>query len=120
MSNFLQYKDGLLDGYDTTNMIHVFNKNESALKGSKEFDLIHDRTNIIVMGDSLGDAGMGDGCVSGVDAHILKIGFLNEHVSICDLASILLNRCPVSILSADDRMIIQKRLSCQNSSDLSE
>lgn len=85
MSNFLKYKDGLLDGYDTDNMIHVFNKNESALKGSKEFDLLHDRNNIIVMGDSLGDSGMGNGCVSGVDAHILKIGFLNEHVSICDL-----------------------------------
>lgn len=82
VSNFLKYKDGLLDGYDTANMIHVFNKNESALKGSKEFDLFHDRNNIIVMGDSLGDSGMGNGCVSGVDAHILKIGFLNEHVSI--------------------------------------
>ncbi len=81
VSNFLKYKDGQLDGYDTSNMIHVFNKNESALKGSKEFDLLHDRNNIIVMGDSLGDAGMGDGCVSGADAHILKIGFLNEHVS---------------------------------------
>lgn len=81
VSNFLKYKDGVLDGYDTSNMIHVFNKNESALRGSKEFDLLHDRNNIIVMGDSLGDASMGDGCVSGVDAHILKIGFLNEHVS---------------------------------------
>lgn len=80
VSNFLKYKDGQLDGYDTDNMIHVFNKNESALKGSKEFDLFHDRNNIIVMGDSLGDSGMGDGCVSGVEAHILKIGFLNEHI----------------------------------------
>lgn len=71
----------MLDGYDTANMIHVFNKDESALKGSKEFDLLHDRTNIIVMGDSLGDSTMGDGCVSGAEAHILKIGFLNEHVS---------------------------------------
>lgn len=82
MSNFLKYKDGLLDGYDTTNMIHVFNKNESALKGSKDFDLLHERNNIIVMGDSLGDSTMANGCVSGIDAHVLKIGFLNEHVSI--------------------------------------
>ncbi|KAJ6645769.1 7-methylguanosine phosphate-specific 5'-nucleotidase [Pseudolycoriella hygida] len=81
VSNFLKYKDGLLDGYDTHNMIHVFNKNESALKGSKEYDLLHDRNNIIVMGDSLGDSSMGNGCVSGSEAHILKIGFLNEHVS---------------------------------------
>jgi len=80
VSNFLRYKDGLLDGYDTDNMIHVFNKNESALKGSKEYDLVHDRNNIIVMGDSLGDAGMADGCVNSTDAHILKIGFLNEHI----------------------------------------
>ncbi|KAG4075017.1 hypothetical protein HA402_004563 [Bradysia odoriphaga] len=80
VSNFLKYKDGNLDGYDTHNMIHVFNKNESALKGSKDFDMLHDRNNIIVMGDSLGDANMGDGCVSGEDAHILKIGFLNDHI----------------------------------------
>lgn len=81
MSNFLRYKDGLLDGFDPENIIHVFNKNESALKGSNEYDLVHDRNNIIVMGDSLGDSEMGNGCVNGSDAHILKIGFLFHQVS---------------------------------------
>lgn len=79
MSNFLRWKDGIVQGFDTEKMIHVFNKNETALEGTDYNKLVHDRTSIIVMGDSLGDAGMADG--SPATSNVLKIGFLHENVS---------------------------------------
>lgn len=78
VSNFLRWKDGLLNGFDTENMIHVFNKNETALRGTEYYELVRDRSSIIVMGDSLGDASMATGCESA--SNVLKIGFLAEHV----------------------------------------
>uniref|UniRef100_U5EYF0 5'-nucleotidase n=1 Tax=Corethrella appendiculata TaxID=1370023 RepID=U5EYF0_9DIPT len=77
VSNFLQYNsEGLLNGFQEK-MIHTFNKNETALEGTDYYDLIHDRDHVIIMGDSLGDAGMADGMP--VTTHILKIGFLFDH-----------------------------------------
>lgn len=79
ISNFLQYSsDGTLNGLQDK-MIHTFNKNETALKGTEYYDLVHDRDHVIVMGDSLGDAGMADGIPS--SSYVLKIGFLFDHVS---------------------------------------
>lgn len=60
-------------------MINVFNKNQLALVGTSYYPVIADRTNVIVIGDSIGDAGMAEG-LSNSDA-ILKIGFLYDHVS---------------------------------------
>ncbi|XP_068148158.1 7-methylguanosine phosphate-specific 5'-nucleotidase [Drosophila tropicalis] len=77
VSNFLQYRDGLLDGFQQP-MIHTFNKNETVLDGHEYYDLVHSRDHIIVMGDSLGDADMASGVPS--SSHILKIGFLFDHV----------------------------------------
>lgn len=57
----------------------MFNKNETALEGTEYYDLVHDRSNIIVMGDSLGDAAMAAG--SSATSNILKIGFLYENVT---------------------------------------
>lgn len=79
ISNFLQYSsDGTLNGLQDK-MIHTFNKNETALEGTEYYDLVHDRDHVIVMGDSLGDAGMADGIPT--SSHVLKIGFLFDHVS---------------------------------------
>lgn len=84
VSNFLRWKEGsVVNGFDTDRMIHVFNKNETALAGSVYADEVLDRTSIIVMGDSLGDANMATG--SSVAAHVLRIGFLADEVS--DLAT---------------------------------
>lgn len=79
ISNYIKYKeDGItIDGFKDK-IIHVLNKNELALKGTKYYDLVKDRENVILMGDSLGDAGMADG-VPQVHA-ILKIGFLYDQV----------------------------------------
>ncbi|XP_065369287.1 7-methylguanosine phosphate-specific 5'-nucleotidase [Calliphora vicina] len=76
VSNFLQYKDGLLNGFQQP-MIHTFNKNETALNGSEYYDLVHNRDHIIVMGDSIGDADMANGVPA--SSHIIKIGFLFDH-----------------------------------------
>ena len=56
-------------------LIHVFNKNESAVEDYNFKKLIQDRDVVIVIGDSLGDLGMS----SGID-HSLKltIGYLNH------------------------------------------
>lgn len=77
VSNFLQFRDGLLDGFQQP-MIHTFNKNETVLDGSEYYELVHTRDHIIVMGDSLGDADMANGVPA--SSHILKIGFLFDHV----------------------------------------
>ncbi|EDW00620.1 7-methylguanosine phosphate-specific 5'-nucleotidase [Drosophila grimshawi] len=77
ISNFLKYSDGMLAGFQEP-MIHTFNKNETVLDGSEYYELVHTRDHIIVMGDSLGDAHMAAGVPA--SSHILKIGFLFEHV----------------------------------------
>lgn len=79
VSNFLKYKDGHLDGFIPP-IIHIFNKNEQVLKGTEYYDSVHNRDHIILMGDSLGDAEMATGVPS--SSHVLKIGFLYDHVSV--------------------------------------
>lgn len=59
-------------------MIHVFNKNESAVHDSDYFQNLSHRGNILLMGDSLGDLHMADGAEQ-VEAK-LTIGFLNTRV----------------------------------------
>lgn len=78
ISNFLKYDEqGIIQGYQH-DIIHVFNKNEFVLKNTKYYDVIRDRDNVILMGDSIGDAGMANG-ISHANA-VIKIGFLYEHV----------------------------------------
>lgn len=76
-------------------MIHTFNKNETALDGSEYYDLVHNRDHIIVMGDSIGDADMANGVPA--SSHIIKIGFLFDHVSFSLLQST--NTTIISFLS---------------------
>lgn len=78
VSNFLETKDGLVNGFKLP-IIHIFNKNETVLAGSKYGSLVHDRDSIILMGDSLGDADMANGVPS--SSNIVKIGFLYHHVN---------------------------------------
>ncbi|XP_065159898.1 7-methylguanosine phosphate-specific 5'-nucleotidase [Atheta coriaria] len=79
VSNFLKRNDdGKIEGFNGK-MINVFNKNQLALVGTSYYPVIADRTNVIVIGDSIGDAGMAEG-LSNSDA-ILKIGFLYDHAA---------------------------------------
>jgi len=58
-------------------IIHVMNKDETAIQNYPVFDVIKNRKNVILLGDSLGDIGM----ITGFDYdNLIKIGFLNENV----------------------------------------
>ncbi|KAF4084580.1 hypothetical protein AMELA_G00107650 [Ameiurus melas] len=57
-------------------VIHTFNKREGALQNKQQF--VHDRSNVLLLGDSLGDLDMADG-VQGL-RNILRIGYLNDKV----------------------------------------
>ncbi len=77
ISNFFNYdKKGIVRGYKSK-IIHSFNKDEFAIKGIKYFDMIKERKNTILIGDSLGDIDMAKGLDHEV---ILKIGFLNKDI----------------------------------------
>lgn len=58
-------------------IIHGMNKDETAIKNFPVFDVIKDRKNVILLGDSLGDVGMIEGFNY---ANLIKIGFLNENI----------------------------------------
>uniref|UniRef100_A0A8D2J8Z2 5'-nucleotidase n=1 Tax=Varanus komodoensis TaxID=61221 RepID=A0A8D2J8Z2_VARKO len=81
VSNFMDFDDnGILKGFKGE-LIHVYNKHDGALKNTEYFKQLKDNSNIILLGDSQGDLTMADG-VSNVE-HILKIGYLNDKVSLC-------------------------------------
>ena len=55
VSNFLAYDtEGNVTGI-AGDMVHIFNKNESAVHDSPYFKKLEGRKNIVLMGDSLGD-----------------------------------------------------------------
>lgn len=58
-------------------IIHVMNKDETMIRDFPAFEMIKDRKNVILLGDSLGDIGMVEGF--NYD-HLIKIGFLNENI----------------------------------------
>ncbi len=58
-------------------IIHCMNKDETVIKDFPVFNTVRHRTNVLLLGDSLGDLGM----ITGFDYdNLLKIGFLNEKV----------------------------------------
>lgn len=80
VSNFMKFEEKTrkLIGFQGK-MIHIFNKNESVLSETDEFEKrIENRGNVILLGDSLGDVNMADGFQG--QKNILKIGFLNGRV----------------------------------------
>ncbi|KAM9309235.1 cytosolic 5'-nucleotidase 3 isoform 1-T1 [Pholidichthys leucotaenia] len=78
VSNFMDFDDnGVLKGFKGE-LIHVYNKHDGALKNTEYFKQLKEYSNIILLGDSMGDLSMADG-VSNVET-ILKIGFLNDKV----------------------------------------
>lgn len=57
-------------------IIHVMNKDETAIQNFPAFKIIKDRKNVLLLGDSLGDIGM----IKGFDYNnLIKIGFLDEN-----------------------------------------
>ncbi|KAM9307976.1 cytosolic 5'-nucleotidase 3A [Gastrophryne carolinensis] len=78
VSNFMDFdENGVLKGFKGE-LIHVYNKHDGALKTTEYFSQLKDNSNIILLGDSIGDLTMANG-VPNVE-HILKIGYLNDKV----------------------------------------
>eukprot|EP00062_Callorhinchus_milii_P018632 gi/632972326/ref/XP_007902602.1/ PREDICTED: 7-methylguanosine phosphate-specific 5'-nucleotidase [Callorhinchus milii] len=78
VSNFMDFdENGLLKGFKGE-LIHVYNKQEGALQNTEYFQLLMQCSNVVLLGDSLGDLSMADGVQN--QENILKIGFLNDKV----------------------------------------
>lgn len=78
VSNYMDFdENGVLQGFKG-DVIHTFNKNKGALKNVDHFENIRERTNVILLGDTVGDLSMADG-VTNIE-NILKIGYLNDKV----------------------------------------
>lgn len=78
VSNYMDFDNsGVLIGFKRP-LIHTYNKNNSVLENMEYFQQLHTRTNILLLGDSMGDLSMADG-VANTD-NILRVGFLNDKV----------------------------------------
>lgn len=56
-------------------IVHAFNKDYSSVKAHSFYEQVKDRKNVLLLGDSEGDASM----IDGFDCeNVIKIGFLNE------------------------------------------
>lgn len=58
-------------------VIHTYNKNETAIKHTEYYEMVKERSNVILMGDNIGDAGMAEG-MEHCDV-VIKVGFLGHH-----------------------------------------
>lgn len=75
IANFYDYdSSGNIKGY-LNNIIHPFNKNETSLKNTDYFKKISEKTNIILLGDTLEDIDMHKGANY---TNLISIGFLNK------------------------------------------
>ncbi|PSN52496.1 7-methylguanosine phosphate-specific 5'-nucleotidase [Blattella germanica] len=77
ISNYLKFNGIQVNGFQG-DIIHSMNKNEHAVENSDYFELLSGRSNVLLMGDEIGDAGMAAG-VQNANV-ILKIGFLYDRV----------------------------------------
>ncbi|XP_041942535.1 cytosolic 5'-nucleotidase 3-like [Alosa sapidissima] len=73
-ANFMHFsEEGLLQGCKEP-LIHTFNKGEGHLASPTH--TAHDRPNVLLLGDSLGDVSMADNLTNVMN--VLRIGFLND------------------------------------------
>jgi len=81
VSNFMDFDEetNRIKGF-RGKIIHIFNKNEGVLLDTDYEKTIHNRPNVILLGDSLGDIEMANGFPS--LSNVLKIGFLNTKVDV--------------------------------------
>lgn len=82
ISNFLKYNGKQLDGFKNDVIIHAYNKNKCALSEDYLKMFGSNRQNVLLMGDTTGDADMIEEIENRTDRTVLKIGFLYEHVNI--------------------------------------
>ncbi|XP_058262605.1 7-methylguanosine phosphate-specific 5'-nucleotidase-like isoform X2 [Hemibagrus wyckioides] len=75
-SNYMDYDENGVACTFKGELIHSFNKKEGALQNTHQF--VHDRTNVLLLGDSLGDLDMAEGVQD--LKNLLRIGYLNDKV----------------------------------------
>lgn len=76
LSNYMDFDEsGVLRAFKGE-LIHIYNKREGALLNSGHFQELHSRSNVLLLGDSLGDLNMADGVTD--LQNMLKIGYLND------------------------------------------
>lgn len=78
ISNYMEYDENDKMVRFSSQLIHMFNKNESAVRHASYFQELSHRNNVILMGDSLGDLHMAHGVEP--PSTVLKIGYLNDKV----------------------------------------
>jgi cytosolic 5'-nucleotidase 3 len=78
VSNFLAVEDDEKISGIKGEIIHTLNKNETAIKNTEYYDMVKERSNVVLMGDNIGDAGMAEG-MEHCDV-VVKVGFLDRHV----------------------------------------
>jgi len=85
-------------------IIHTLNKDETMIKDYPDvFEIVKNRKNVLLLGDSLGDIGM----IAGFDYdNLIKIGFLNEEVEKC--LGEYKNNYDVVILNDSDMNFVNK------------
>uniref|UniRef100_A0A8C4QXE5 5'-nucleotidase n=1 Tax=Eptatretus burgeri TaxID=7764 RepID=A0A8C4QXE5_EPTBU len=76
IANYMDFDEkGRIKGFKGE-MIHTYNKRDGALRNSPYFHLLRNNSNVILLGDTMGDLSMADG-IPNVQ-NVLKIGFLND------------------------------------------
>jgi len=77
---FEESGEGKVTGFEQP-LLHVFNKKSTAYLHTNFFNTedIKDRTNLLLLGDSLGDISMSEGMEIN-DDRIIKVGFLNDRI----------------------------------------
>ncbi|KAG6929812.1 5'-nucleotidase, cytosolic IIIB [Chelydra serpentina] len=78
VSNYMDFDDqGVLRQFKAP-LIHTYNKNNRVLGKTEQFQQLSSRTNIVLLGDSMGDLSMADGVTDA--ENVLTVGFLNDKV----------------------------------------
>jgi len=78
ISNYMEFDEHEKLVRFSSQLIHMFNKNEGAVRHSSYFQDLSHRHNVILMGDSLGDLHMAHGVEP--PSTVLTIGFLNDKI----------------------------------------
>uniref|UniRef100_G3MMD1 5'-nucleotidase n=1 Tax=Amblyomma maculatum TaxID=34609 RepID=G3MMD1_AMBMU len=78
ISNYLQFdEEGNITGFKGE-LIHMYNKNHCHVNSPEYYQAVKEKTNILLLGDSLGDLDMLAG--SQLQEVVLRIGFLNAKI----------------------------------------
>ncbi|XP_032512247.1 7-methylguanosine phosphate-specific 5'-nucleotidase isoform X2 [Danaus plexippus] len=91
-------------------IIHTYNKNETAIKHTEYYGMVKERNNVLLMGDNIGDAGMAEG-MEHCDV-VIKIGFLGRNTEanlqnyVCTFDIVVVNEHTMDIANAILKLVL--------------